>query len=41
MHKLVIPHTVDMTHYKAGAIVFGCIDSRFHLQFEELIQYLK
>lgn len=41
MHQLVVPHIVDLTHYKAGAIVFGCIDDRFYPLFEKLVAFLK
>lgn len=41
MHKLIIPHAVNMTHYNAGAIVFGCIDDRFSHLLARLIEFLK
>jgi len=30
-----------MTHYKAGAVIFGCIDDRFSHHLEKLIELLK
>jgi len=41
MSELVIPYTVNMAHYEAGAIVFGCMDDRFNPLFEELVESLK
>jgi len=41
MHKLVFSHKVDMTHYKAGAVIFGCIDDRFSHLLARLIEHLK
>jgi hypothetical protein len=41
MHTLRIPIGVDTAHYRAGAIVFGCIDDRFYHLFERLVEMLE
>ena len=41
MYKLVLAAHIELTHYDAGAITFGCLDDRFHWLFEDLVAQLE